>query len=636
MPPRKAAPTSADNPNQLRRKPGRKPLPIVARPPALFEAWEDPPAFHEALDLHMRRHGETTYYLWRALAHHGSNIDCSTLRVWRSGIKEPSTAHSLDLLAAIEARYGLASGYFEAKLGHRTRSTRGLRSVGSSIAEHRRLAWHLPHDFNRRPAVEQAEILTWVREVVVSGATDFRRYQRAAVQHRFALSFADRRISDEADHQLRAPVALAHEMSAYVAFKTAPMTQLGYRRRGIWSRVSAEQRQAHLGLMFGALAASPKGPVRGLGVDRDAISFALLVLPQVWDWYLRWREARRGFFTNWEVDMLVSSALALTAPEIGWLTQTPSLAERLRPIPGLVTADEVDTVRSDWPAACARLHAHARSRAREIKAVSRVHHDPFEPILVVLEAASPVGEYRKIAEEILKRMPCRRRYPKAAAESTRAFLMIRLGLHLGFRQRNLRELLFCPKGQRPRSERQLADGRRGELRWDEDGQRWEVFAPAVAFKNARSSFFSGRPFRMILPDLGDLYLHIDRWSTRDRALLLGPAADPGTFFVKSVKRSSTNAAFNQTTFYEAWRWAIQRYGIYNPWTGRGAIPGLLPHGPHNIRDVLATHILKQTGSYEQASYAIQDTPDMVAQHYGRFLPQDKAALAAEVLNRAWN
>ena len=24
----------------------------------------------------------------------------------------------------------------------------------------------------------------------------------------------------------------------------------------------------------------------------------------------------------------------------------------------------------------------------------------------------------------------------------------------------------------------------------------------------------------------------------------------------------------------------------------------LPHGPHNVRDVLATHILKQTGSYQ--------------------------------------
>jgi hypothetical protein len=46
-------------------------------------------------------------------------------------------------------------------------------------------------------------------------------------------------------------------------------------------------------------------------------------------------------------------------------------------------------------------------------------------------------------------------------------------------------------------------------------------------------------------------------------------------------------------------------------------------------------ILKQTGSYEQASYAIQDMPDMVAKHYGRFLPQDKAALAAKILNRVW-
>ena len=80
---------------------------------------------------------------------------------------------------------------------------------------------------------------------------------------------------------------------------------------------------------------------------------------------------------------------------------------------------------------------------------------------------------------------------------------------------------------------------------------------------------------------------------------------------------------------------IQRYGVFNPYTGRGAIKGLLPHDPHNVRDVLATHILKHTGSYEQASYAIQDTPEMVAKHYGRFLPQDKAAMAARILNQVW-
>lgn len=175
----------------------------------------------------------------------------------------------------------------------------------------------------------------------------------------------------------------------------------------------------------------------------------------------------------------------------------------------------------------------------------------------------------------------------------------------------------------------------GELRWSERDSGWEVLIPSAAFKNANSSFFGKKPFRLLLPDFDGLCLHISSWLDVHRAVLLGKAEDPGTFFVKTVKRTSSDAAYDQTTFSEAWRLVIQRYGIYNPYTGKGAIKGLLPHGPHNVRDVLATHILKQTGSYEQASYAIQDTPEMVADYYGRFLPQDKAALAAQILNQVW-
>jgi hypothetical protein len=39
-----------------------------------------------------------------------------------------------------------------------------------------------------------------------------------------------------------------------------------------------------------------------------------------------------------------------------------------------------------------------------------------------------------------------------------------------------------------------------------------------------------------------------------------------------------DAAYDQNTFYEAWRWIILRYGFFNPCTGRGAIPRLLPQG----------------------------------------------------------
>ena len=255
--------------------------------------------------------------------------------------------------------------------------------------------------------------------------------------------------------------------------------------------------------------------------------------------------------------------------------------------------------------------------------------------MVELEADSPIGEYRRIAEEIVRLMPSAGRYPRPAAEAMRSLLLIRLGLHLGIRQRNMRELLLCPRGGTPRSERQLEAQRCDELRWSTKEKGWEVLIPAAAFKNANSSFFAKRPYRLLLPDVGDLYRFIDRYIRIHRPVLLNGAPDPGNFFVKTVKSTSREAAYSQSAFYEAWRLTIQRYGIFNPYTKRGAIEGLLPHGPHNVRDVLATHILKETGSYEQAGYAIQDTADVVAQHYGRFLPENKIALAAKVINQVW-
>lgn len=423
------------------------------------------------------------------------------------------------------------------------------------------------------------------------------------------------------------------EMRDLIAFKMSTLTAVGYQRIGAWGHETASQKLEHLGLMLGALAAAPDSPVKGYGVPVPNLTLALLVFPAVWDWYLRWRERKRGLFTAWEVDML-RTALALTRKETGWLRQSPELAKRLVTIPGLISEEDVARANNNWDFICDEMHTCASRLVKEIERVARVHRDPFEPILVVLEAENPLGEYRKITEEISQSIPDERRYPVAAAEALRALLMLRIGLHSGFRQKNLRQMLFCPQGEVPLSERNLSDLRRGQLRWSTRENAWELFIPSSAFKNANSSYFGSKPYQLRLPDLGGLYEAIERY-TFARSRLLHGAADPQTFFVKTVKKTSANAAYDQTTFYEAWRLTIQRYGIYNPYTGRGAIDGLLPHGPHNIRDVLATHILKKTGSYEQASYAIQDTPEMVAKHYGRFLPQDKAALAAKILNKVW-
>jgi len=649
---------NGEPPSARKRRTGPPAHPIVEFPAPLWEAWDDPSDFAGALDLHMRRHGDTAYRLHKAIITPRSKLDMTTLREWRRGTKVPRTTASLAILARIARRYRLADDYFRNKLPNPSRACTGHSLPGVSGAERRRLAWHLPDDFNQRSRAEREEILAWVREVVISGATDYRRFQAEALKHRYAIRFTgvaadyapDARDCDPDEFDtvdaapddpdlrrgaMRAPPRLDREMSELLRFKTSTLTDIGFQRQGVWNGAGAAQRVEHLGLLFGALAASATGPIKGHSVPERQLCFGLLVFPAIWDWYVQWRERRRGFYTQWEVDMLAVAA-ALTRRETGWLRQSPRLARPLQPVAGLVSGAEVAEVLADWDAACERLHRHAITRAKEIARVSRVHRDPFEPILPILESDSPLAEYRKITEEILRRRPDSKRYPLAAAEAARSFLLLRMGLHLGVRQKNLRQLLVCGRGNPPTPERNLESLMRGELRWSERDRGWEVLIPASAFKNRGSSYFSGRPYRLVLPDLGDLYSHIDSYLRDHRPRLLNGAADPRTFFIKTVKANSRDAAYDQNTFYEAWRLTIQRYGVYNPYTGHGAIRGLLPHGPHNVRDVLATHILKQTGSYEQASYAIQDTPETVARHYGRFLPQDKAVLAAQVLNKVWD
>ncbi|WP_246450348.1 hypothetical protein [Sphingomonas rhizophila] len=411
----------------------------------------------------MSRHGDTIWHLHRAVIRAGETFDRTTIREWCAGRKAPRSATSLRVLERIEHRYRLPEGYFRAKLAHPGRATTGQAgSLAFTPSERRRIAWHLPDDFDRRPLKERAEIVEWVQRVIISGCTDYRRYQCKVLRDRFSLRFpnlaghsgspvvanssleTEKALSRAPAGVVDAPVELQLEMEALVRFKTATLTQVGLERLGKWKEVTAQQKVEHLGLLFGALMAPPGGAVNGLGIPSQSLGLGLLVFPATWDWYARWREERRGFYTSWEVNML-QLAKALTRRRTGWLRQHPGVISQLHPIEGLVTRADLADASSDWDNCCDRMFAFAKSRSKEIERVARVHRDPFEPILPILEAASPVGEYRRITEEIVRLMPDSRKHPRPAAEAVRSFLMLRFGLHLGLRQKNLRELLLCPE-----------------------------------------------------------------------------------------------------------------------------------------------------------------------------------------------
>jgi hypothetical protein len=65
--------------------------------------------------------------------------------------------------------------------------------------------------------------------------------------------------------------------------------------------------------------------------------------------------------------------------------------------------------------------------------------------------------------------------------------------------------------------------------------------------------------------------------------------------------------------------------------GRVAIKGWLPHGPPNVRAILATHILKRKGSYEQASTRSRTRRMSCSSTMAVSCPP----LVAKILNQVW-
>lgn len=506
--------------------------------------------------------------------------------------------------------------------------------------------WHLPSDFDQRTTDEQNQITIWVKENTLSSTTDFGKFLSRVSKERYAILFPN--ILRTRKHtpaislpkipsvtgNLRAPPALSDEMEKLLEYHTSTLSPAGFKRYMRWKSQTVVAHVRNFGIMFGALSANPASPIGGLGIPLPKLTFGLFVFPQIWDWLLQWRERRRGFFTVAERSTLYV-AIGFTRRNTGWIRQHPGLAKQLKPIPGVLSEREIQSAKNDWDKVCDNTFEFAKFRLREISRLMRCHRDFFVPILPILKSSSPLSEFRKITEEIIGRVS-ELDNELERAKAIRSYLMLRLGAHLGLRQRNLRQLLLAPKGSKHRAVKELEELERGEMRWNEEKKCWTVFAPAIAFKNYRSSFFKGHPYQLDLPDLANLHAIIDRYITSDRPMIINGRADPGTVFVRGGRYPLYCCEFTMHMFYDAWKLAIQRYGIFNPYTGRGAIRGLLPHGPHCVRDILATHILKQTGSFDLASYAIQDTAETVMRHYGRFLPEEKSAQAALILNEVWD
>lgn len=574
--------------------------------------------FGERLDRLRVKSGLSKYALSKAITSDGKKTDNKLVDNWISDKKIPDITMNvrLEKLASV---LGVDFSYLIEPLPlHRSRTSSKKINLPKSIK--RRVSQHLPKDFEELSSLEKAEILQWVSENILSTPKeilDDGDVKPGITGTDIAFYVLSR------DVDTRSPTSsddFISELDEVQKFKTVKLLPYGMQRNTSWNEESAERADYHIRAFVGA--------IHSMGMPEERSTICLCLFPKIIDMFIEWKVARRkGYTLNINDPLLIFESLL--HPKTGFICQSPHLRNHVRPIPGFISSDEASRATSDeegaWTEACQRARAHIRSRIKEVERVADKGRDPFEALLPALNSENPVQVYNRIIDEVRRRTPGHR-YAKSRAEAMRSLMMIRIGLLTGLRSKNLRELLFT-QGKQQRSWKELKRLKRGELSLD--GDTFNLRIPREAFKNSTSRAVEDENI-LVIPDYDQMYCEMEEYLGQ-REVLLSGHDDPGTFFIKTASPRSSSAEYTQAGYYEAFRSTITTYGIYNPYTGQGAIEGLRPHGPHSIRHILATTMVKLTGGFSEAAALLMDTEEMVRDNYARFLPGERHARAQGIL-----
>ena len=565
----------------------------------------DDESFGERLSRLRQHVGLNTAELARRATTGTHKIYPDEIRKWEIGQKRPAPSSRTDVIK-IAGALGIDPEFLLQKLPKRPYHS---QSFDTGLPRHyrRHVAKHLPDDFDSLTDEKKEEIMLWVAENIIStpkeiledGTVSQARPQDLSI---YCLG------RDARSRRPLAPHHLLDEIDRIAKFKTSDFTEGQKTRNKRWKKVSKENADYQIRSFFGALYAQ--------GFPLEAMSLSAILSTDVIDSVINWRYRRRGGHT-YTIIRILQLFDSLLHPRFGFMAQTPDFGERLRVVPGFITQADVDRA-DDWAEACRVARAHIHTRIGDLKPLLQQGRDPFEALRPVLNDDNPRDVYHQIAREIRARMPDRSSGVRRP-EALRALMLLRLGLVMPLRQKNMRQLLICPPGKRPRSFKRLARLRRGEMVYDPT-LGWRIRITREAFKNEKAKALRAW-MELPIPDIDGLYDEIAEY-LQARQFLLNGAPDSGTFFVKTMQSRAENPEYTADGYYNAFRAMITTYGIYNPYTGRGAIRDLKPHGPHSVRHIMATHAVKKTFGYSAAASLLLDTEETIREAYAQFGPEN--------------
>lgn len=439
------------------------------------------------------------------------------------------------------------------------------------------------------------------------------------------------------------PERLQSEFDGWKEFRTAPLAPFGMERpRKLLKRKTVLMAKTYLSMVFGTWTTDLNSR---FCMDPGHLSCAYLVFPQLiharLEFILERSRLANGtetqFLTAWEVDQL-RFLRSLFDAGTGWLSQMPELADRLAPVYGrdgkvIVSPAEVERVKSDWTAACARAREqYVALKKNHVKFVQR-GRDPHADVLAILEMSNPLDAFAMLCgglqDEIAK---AGEEHHFNGASSRRdavlAGILCQTALRLGtISALNLRHLV-----------------------WDIRTSSWHLRIERQLFKNPEGPYFGHEAHNNVRPyyerrlmDKFGLYDAIRDYLGWARAYLLKGVQTEALFASGQLpRRSTTETQCDAEPGRAADNWlrkTIHRltgtHVGYNAETGRG-IKGIVSFPCHAFRHILATGILKTSrhpNPRQQAADAIHDSIRTV-EAYLRYLPKDREADLMETLEEA--
>lgn len=304
--------------------------------------------------------------------------------------------------------------------------------------------------------------------------------------------------------------------------------------------------------------------------------------------FVEWRIARAGGNINGTPKRILMTVAMLTHPDHGFL-----------PARGDIGASVGFSDPSAWKQRCAETHAWTKSARQRIAQRVQPSRDPFEPIREILALPNPL----MAVADAIRRMDANRPLTcgKAEAVWARDRLLLALMASNPLRIKNIKRLTYNADNS-------------GQLRQDTSGA-WRIVIDKSEFKNvdgaAGDRDYSQLVQRQVWPFI-DLFL-------RSYWRMLAPSESNYVFASKSDKKGvfeRLNRRFDYLT---------KRYFGYG-----------ISFGPHAFRHIVATALIKKTGSFTAAALALHDREETVRAHYGHLTGDDAATFIAAGLGEAFD